>query len=371
MKRKTMTSDVPAEIFAGQEVYEDKITNNIENFIGLAKVPIGLAGPLVIHGEHAQGEFHVPLATTEGTLVASASRGMKLLTASGGVRVCLVADRGIQRAPVFEFDSIVAARQFAQDIVNDTAWFTERVEATTRVGRLQSLTPFTIGRFVHLRVSLLSGDAAGQNMVSVAVANACAGIADRYPAIVRYFMDGGLSGEKMPSHMNTLMGRGKQVTCSAAIPDTLLYETTRARSEDIVAWHSIFASSAASIGWQGTSTPSTSNTLAALFIATGQDVGSVPESSLSFTTVRHDIERGVLEWEMTISGLVVGTYGGGTHLPSQRAALEMMDCYGTGKVYKLCELAAATIMAAEISLIAAVCAGDWVTAHARMGRNRH
>lgn len=371
MKRNANDINISSAITAHKEMYESRVTNNIENFIGLAKIPLGLAGPLLIHGEHARGEFHIPLATTEGTLVASASRGMKIMNESGGVTTRVSADRGIQRSPAFEFASFEDAQDFAARIVEDTPWFASLVETTTRVGKFLSLVPLVMGRFVHLRVTMQSGDAAGQNMVSVAVGHASAKLRERYPSIVRYFSDAGLSGEKMASHVNSLWGRGKQVSCSVTIPDEVLHKNTRARLADIVAWHSLFTNTSATIGWKGTSSPSVCNTLAALYIATGQDVASVSESSIAYTNLDYDRETARLRWEMTFPGLVVGTYGGGTHLPTQRAALEMLDCYGSGRVLRFAELVAATAMAAEISLIAAVCADEWIAAHERMGRNRH
>ena len=360
---------VPEIIQKGKESYQDLIKNNIENFIGLAKVPLGLAGPLLIHGTHANGEFYIPLATTEGTQVASTTRGMKIIHESGGVQATLIEDRGIQRAPVFEFESIYDAATFAREIQQDYTWLTPILESTTKFGKLKNIQPIVMGKFVHLRVTMTSGDAAGQNMSSVAVQKGAETLMQKYSTIRRFWMDAGISGEKTPSYINILNGRGKKVAVSVLIPGDVLSKITRADAKDIVTYYKLYANAALSIGWIGTTT-ATGNSLAALFIATGQDVGSIGESSIAHTYVDYNEEKKTLYWEMTFSGIVCGTYGGGTHLPTQREALEMIDCYGAGKVNKFAELAAATALSAEISLISAVCSGEWINAHEKFGRNR-
>jgi len=149
------------------------LRGNIENFIGVAQVPIGLAGPLRVQGEHARGDFYVPMATTEGTLIASYNRGMRVLTESGGVKTTIV-EEAMQRSPVFIFDDALEARTFGAWVREHFAPIKAAAEATTRTGRLQSIAQFAIGPLRHLRFNYTTGDAAGQNMTGKAGPN-CSG----------------------------------------------------------------------------------------------------------------------------------------------------------------------------------------------------
>ena len=148
------------------------LAGNIENFVGVAQVPIGIAGPLLVDGEHARGTFYVPLATTEGTLVASYNRGMKLLYAAGGVRTTVMADV-MQRAPAFGFDSAREARAFGEWVTANFAAIKSEAEATTRAGRLHDIEQFPASRFLFLRFNFTTGDAAGQNLMGKATQRAC------------------------------------------------------------------------------------------------------------------------------------------------------------------------------------------------------
>ena len=176
---KTQTGTDPANV--GQFSFDaSTVPGNIENFIGVAQVPIGLAGPLLVNGEHANGEFFVPLATTEGTLVASYNRGMKLLRESGGVTATVV-DDAMQRAPVFVFASAREAQRFRSWVKDNFAAIKEKAEATTSVGKLRDIQQFPASRFLYLRFNYTTGDAAGQNMVGKATKAACDWIKAVYP----------------------------------------------------------------------------------------------------------------------------------------------------------------------------------------------
>ncbi len=202
---------------------------NIEHFLGVAQVPIGVAGPLLVNGEHARGEFYVPLATTEGTLVASYNRGMRMLHEAGGVTTTVVDDR-MQRAPVFVLRSAREAREFG-------AWLTERFDAikaaaetTTRTGRLQDIEQYAAGRQLYTRFDYTTGDAAGQNMTGKATQRACEWILEHYDGIERYLLEGSFATDKKSSQVNMLRTRGKRVIAEAVIPDELLRRVMRASS---------------------------------------------------------------------------------------------------------------------------------------------
>jgi hydroxymethylglutaryl-CoA reductase (NADPH) len=171
------------------------VQGHIENFIGVAQVPIGVAGPLRINGEHAQGNFFVPLATTEGTLVASYNRGMRLLTECGGVKTTVV-EKYMQRSPVFIFEDALRAREFGRWIGGNVATIKLQAEATTRIGKLIKIHQFSIGPLLHLRFNYTTGDAAGQNMAGKATLAACEWVKKNYPGGARYVLSWNMDTDK-------------------------------------------------------------------------------------------------------------------------------------------------------------------------------
>jgi hydroxymethylglutaryl-CoA reductase (NADPH) len=344
------------------------LPGNVENFIGVAQVPIGLAGPLLVNGEFATGEFFVPLATTEGTLVASYNRGMKLLREAGGVTATVV-DDAMQRAPVFVFKSAREAKDFGAWIKENFAAIKERAEATTRAGRLRDIQQFPASRFLYLRFNYTTGDAAGQNMVGKATKAACDWIQTVYPQeIERYQLEGSLATDKKTSFVNTLHTRGKKVIAEAVIPAAKLKEIMH------VSVAQIFEARLASqlggyIAGVNNNGAHSANGITAMFIACGQDVANVAESAAA--AVYAEITKsGDYYFSVTIPSLIVATYGGGTGLPTQRECLELLDCYGQGKAKKFAEIVAATVLCGELSLGTAVIADEWVSSHERLGRNR-
>ncbi len=190
------------------------LAGNIENFVGVAQVPIGIAGPLLVDGEHARGTFYVPLATTEGTLVASYNRGMKLLYEAGGVRTTVVADV-MQRAPVFGFDGARAARAFGEWVTANFAAIKSEAQQTTQVGRLQDIEQYSASRFLFLRFNFTTGDAAGQNLTGKATLRACTWIRAHYAGIQDFWLEANLATDKKTSHVNILRTRGRPLpSCS-------------------------------------------------------------------------------------------------------------------------------------------------------------
>jgi hydroxymethylglutaryl-CoA reductase (NADPH) len=343
------------------------LPGNIENFLGVAQVPIGLAGPIRIHGEHAQGDFYVPLATTEGTLVASYNRGMRLLTESGGVRATVVEER-MQRAPVFVFPDAVQARDFGRWVVENFASVKSAAEETTRLGKLIDIGQYQVGPLRYLRFNYTTGDAAGQNMTGRATWAACEWIKKTYPGGVKYILSGGIDTDKKHSHLNMLLTRGKRVVAEATIRKDLLKEIMGVDTKDLF-WSRQIQMAGAFLASSANNGAHAANALAALFIATGQDAADISEShaAISYSQL---LENGDYYWSITLTSLIVATHGGGTGLPTQRQCLEMLGCYGDDKAGKFAEICAATVLAGETSLACAVLHGDWVTSHERLGRNR-
>jgi hydroxymethylglutaryl-CoA reductase (NADPH) len=348
--------------------FEPSVTQgNIENFIGAAQVPLGLAGPLLVNGEYAKGEFFVPLATTEGTLVASYNRGMKLLRESGGVTTTVV-DDAMQRAPVFVFKSAREAQKFGDWVKKNFAEIKQHAESTTGVGKLRDIQQFPASRFLYLRFNFTTGDAAGQNMVGKATKAACDWIESIYEGIERYQLEGSFATDKKTSWVNTLNTRGKKVIAEATIPAEKLKEIMHVSVEQIFEARltSQLGGYLAGVNNNGAHS---ANGITAMFIACGQDVANVAESSAA--AVYAEITKtGDYYFSITIPSLIVATYGGGTGLPTQRECLELLGCYGTGKVKKFAEIVAATVLCGELSLGTAVIANEWVSSHEKLGRNR-
>jgi len=343
------------------------LKGNIENFFGVAQVPIGLAGPLLINGEDAKGEFYVPLATTEGTLVASYNRGMRLIHECGGVKTT-VTDDAMQRAPVFIFDDARAARDFGKWIDTNFAEIKNQAEHTTSVGKLRNIEKYQMGKIMYLRFNFTTGDAAGQNMVGKATFFACRWILEQNPSVRRHALSGNIDTDKKHSQLNTLHSRGKRVTAEVVIPRDLLQKHLKLLPEQALQmrWVATMGSFMAGSNNNGLHS---ANGITALFIATGQDVANLAESSaaLLYAELTKDNDY---YYSVTIPSLIVATHGGGTGLATQRECLEMLDCCGKGKAAKFAEIVAATVVCGELSLGSAVMSGDWVSSHERLGRNR-
>ncbi|MAZ87572.1 MAG: hydroxymethylglutaryl-CoA reductase [Cellvibrionaceae bacterium] len=341
---------------------------NIENFIGVAQVPLGLAGPLLIDGEHAQGEFYIPMATAEGTLVASYNRGMRLLREAGGVKVSVV-DDAMQRAPVFSFQDARQAREFGKWVEQNFDAIKDCAESTTRSGKLRNIEQYSAARMRYLRFNFTTGDAAGQNMVGKATYVACEWIKANYPAgIQKYMLSGAMDTDKKHSQLNTLHSRGKRVIAEATIPAKLLESIMGVSPEALYKARAVTQVGNFLAGSVNTGAHS-ANGITALFIATGQDVANVAESSAAITFADID-DNGDYYIAVTIPSLIVASYGGGTGLPTQSECLKMLGCEGSGKVRKLAEIIGGVVLAGELSLSSAVLAGDWVTSHDALGRNR-
>ncbi len=340
---------------------------NIENFSGVAQVPLGFAGPIEIDGEYAKGEFLVPMATTEGTLVASYNRGIKVLNRSGGVRVT-VSEDAMQRAPVFIFESAREARDFRNWIDENLEAIRKAAEATTSHGKLLYVDTYLTNKFAYLRFNFSTGDAAGQNMVGRATFAACRHILDRVDTVQGFFLEANLATDKKHSHINIMRTRGKRVTAEATVPREVLRQNMRVEPEQLHRHASIGTIGAVLSGASNNGAHS-SNGITAMFIATGQDVANVSESSagILFTELT---PNGDLYVSLTIPSLIVATHGGGTGLPTQREALSVLGCTEPGSAKKLAEIMGGVALAGELSLGAAISSLDWVSSHERLGRNR-
>jgi len=335
--------------------------------MGVAQVPIGLAGPLRINGEHAKGDFYIPMATSEGTLVASYNRGMRLLSESGGVRTTVVG-QFMQRSPAFFFDDALQARDFGEWIAENFNAIKGAAETTTRSGRLINIRQFAIGPVRNLRFNYTTGDAAGQNMTGKATRAACEWIMKNYPKKARYILSGNMDTDKKHSRANMLLTRGKRVVAECTIKGDLIQSMMHTTAKDLFFTRQI-SNVGAFLAGSANNGAHAANGLTAMFIATGQDVANVSESHAG-VTYSQLLDNGDYYWSITLTSLIVATYGGGTGLATQRECLEMMDCYGKGKANKFAEICAAVVLAGDTSLSSAILADEWVSSHDAMGRNR-
>jgi hydroxymethylglutaryl-CoA reductase (NADPH) len=345
------------------------LEGNCENFTGVAQIPLGFAGPLKVNGEFANGEFLIPLATTEGTLIASYNRGIKVLNLSGGVMSTVISD-AMQRAPVFVFENAREGRKFVSWIQDNFDKIKHEAEATSSIAKLKDIDPYTANKFVYLRFNYTTGDAAGQNMVGRATFAACGWIIDIYEKekIKHFYLESNFATDKKASQVNIMRTRGKRVTAECTIPRNVLIEHMRVEPESLT-YHAGVANVGSFMSGANNNGAHSANGITAMFIATGQDVANVSESSAGIIYSEITAEKD-LYISITIPSLIVATYGGGTGLATQKECLDVLGCYGNGGVNKLAEIIAGVVLAGEISLGSAISSSDWVSSHEKYGRNR-
>jgi hydroxymethylglutaryl-CoA reductase (NADPH) len=344
----------------------EQMRGNIENAIGAAQMPLGIAGPLEIRGDEARGQFYVPLATTEGALVRSYERGMITLTRSGGVAVRVLRDENCI-VPVFVLVDVESAVAFASRVSAEFDAIRADAESTTAHGRLLAVACRPIGREVLVEFRYDTGDAHGMNMIVKATDRACRGILERTGAS-RFYLFTGLSSEKRASGTLLGGGKGKTVTAGATIPAAVLrshLHVTAAQMMD--EWHRAVIGHlhAHSVGFNA----QYANGLTALFIACGQDVANVANAAVGVTDFEPTGD-GDLHVSVTLPSLTVATVGGGTALGTGRECLALLGCSGSGHARRFAEITAATVLAGEISMAAAIASGEFAAAHETYGRNR-
>ncbi|MDB5036350.1 MAG: 3-hydroxy-3-methylglutaryl-CoA reductase [Chlorobi bacterium] len=354
----------------GEATLEDdaELRGNIEHFIGMTMVPTGIIGPLRINGVGAKGDFYVPLATTEGALVASYHRGASIVSRAGGVTsICLV--EGVQRSPSFRFRTFMEVGTFLIWVMGRSAEFQSIVSKISSHARLEDIRSSVDGNQITLVLDYNTGDAAGQNMVTICTDAVCRHIVEHAPVKpVVWYVEGNLSGDKKATAISFTTVRGKKVTAEALIPRPLVERGLHTTPEEMMGyWKTSVLNGiqSGSIGVNG----HFANGLTAIFLACGQDAACVAEAAVG--TTRFDVIDGDLYVCVTLPNLIVGTVGGGTGLPTQRECLELLGCRGDGTARKFAEICAATILCGEISIVGAIAAGDFAKAHALFGRRRN
>jgi hydroxymethylglutaryl-CoA reductase (NADPH) len=344
---------------------------NIESPIGIGQIPMGIAGPLRVKGDYADGEYYIPLCTTEGALVASVNRGCSAITESGGARAKIIRDC-MARAPLFITPSIEHAYKLVQWVREHRKEIEEVFNSVDPYVKLIDVQPWIVGRNVWLRFTANTFDAMGMNGVTLACDRTGRFIEESVKFARMISLSGNLCVDKKPSAINWLLGRGKTVVAEAIIKREVVMEklkTTPEDAADVCTRKNLLGSGLAhAYGLNA----HVANIVAAMFIATGQDCAQVVESSMAITTAEVTSE-GDLYVSVTMPSLEVGTVGGGTGLPTQREALAIMGCAGPGNppgsnAKKFAEIVAAACLAGEVSLLSALAAGHLAQAHARLGR---
>ena len=359
-------SGVKLENISKNSIPPEAAAHNCENMIGSTQIPLGYAGPVTVAGEYAFGEFLVPLATTEGALIASISRGMSVINASRGSRTRVFGDY-MTRAPVLRVRDLEHACQCIQWIDAHEDEIKAAAASTTSHGKLVKIEKYPMGRGIYLRFSFETGDAMGMNMATIASEAACRVIEEATGAVM-VSVSGNMCSDKKAAAINMIEGRGKTVVAEALIPSEIveskLHTTAEAIVETNIRKNLIGSSMSGTLG----ANAHAANMVAAFYIATGQDPAQVVGGSLTLTNCENI--DGNLYISVRMPAVELGTVGGGTSLPCQSEALEIMGCKGAGKARKLAEILSVTVLAGELSTLAAQAAGQLGKAHAELGRGK-
>jgi hydroxymethylglutaryl-CoA reductase (NADPH) len=329
----------------------------IENHVGFLPIPMSIVAPLRIHGDYARGDFVVPLCTLEGSLTQSISRGVQAIAMTGGCRTIHLRQE-LSRSPAFCLPTVTEIESFLDWISDHADSILGAAESTTRHGRLLRVDPSAIQQWVVLDFVYDTGNAAGQNMVTLATEAACQYI--QQETGFHYYLESGYSSDKKPSRRGLMSGRGHSVTVEFSLDGNVL-DFLGVRAEAVLDFQQLVMTSSQAIGMLGNNLL-LSSALTALYLATGQNTACVAENSMAFSQAAPD-GGGGLQFRMTLPSLTVGTVGGGTRLPAQRRNLELLGC-GTRlhDSRKLAEIIAASAAALELSLLASVVSGTFAPA---------
>ncbi|CAI49302.1 hydroxymethylglutaryl-CoA reductase (NADPH) [Natronomonas pharaonis DSM 2160] len=347
----------------------DDAEPNIENMVGAAQVPMGVVGPLAVDGDAIDGEPYLPLATTEGALVASVNRGCASMTAAGGA-TARVLKNAMTRAPVFRVAGVAEASETAAWVRDNVESLASAAEATTSHGELRDVTPYVVGDNVFLRFAYDTKDAMGMNMATIATEAACEVVEAETPAEL-VALSGNLCSDKKPAAVNSVEGRGRTVAADVVLPGSVVEEyfgtTPAAIAEANTRKNLVGSAKAGSLGFNAHA----ANTVAAAFLATGQDIAQVVEGANAITTA--DVRDGDLYASLTLASLEVGTVGGGTKLPTQAEALDVVGVRGGGdpagsNADALAEAIATAALGGELSLLGALASNHLASAHEELGR---
>lgn len=353
--------------------YQSIIGQCCEMPVGYVQIPVGVAGPLLVNG----CEYMVPMATTEGCLVASTNRGCKAILMSGGATSILLRD-GMTRAPVVRFQSAKRAadlKYYLEDPTNSDH-ITDIFNRTSRFARLQGIQCAIAGKNLYMRFCCSTGDAMGMNMVSKGVQNVLDFLQTEFPDMDVISVSGNFCADKKPTAVNWIEGRGKSIVCEAVIPEAVVNRVLKTTVPALLELNMLKnLTGSAMAGAMGGFNAHAANIVSAVFIATGQDPAQNVESSHCITLMEPANSGKDLHMSVTMPCIEVGTVGGGTQLSSQAACLNMLGVKGANasspgaNAQNLARIVAAAVMAGELSLMSALAAGQLVNSHMKYNRS--
>jgi NADP-dependent 3-hydroxy-3-methylglutaryl-CoA reductase len=364
-------SGKPLEILDQFSLTPERLSSNIENLVGSVEIPVGLAGPLLFRGQKAKGIFYAPFATTEGALVASATRGATAITRSGGMNTRVLKQQ-MFRVPMFHFEDLNSSSAFSQWVVDHIEEIKAETRKVSRYANLSALEPLVSGASVHVRFIYETGDAAGQNMTTTCTWQACMWILEAvkhvpYLRLVDFAIEGNASGDKKVNFLSYIQGRGTAVAAECFIHEEDLQKILKVGSKQLAIGYNQNVQGAMRSGMVGNNI-NIANVIGAMFTALGQDIACVHESSIGILNI--EAAEGGLYASLYLPSLVVGTVGGGTALPGQNQYLQILGCAGAENSSKLAEIIAGFCLALDISTMCAVSSGQFAMAHEKLGRNR-
>ncbi|TQV84291.1 hydroxymethylglutaryl-CoA reductase [Exilibacterium tricleocarpae] len=357
---------VNLDCITSSSVDPESLPSVTESFIGTVEVPIGAAGPLLFNGKHAQGHIFAPMATTEGSLVASATRGATAVTVSGGMTTAFL-NRRITRVPLFQLANLNEALFVSQWIQSHFADINSQTQLMSSHAKLLSIEPQVVGRDLHLHFVYDSADAAGQNMVTGCTWRACHWIMDKLDRklglkVKRFIIESNLSNDKKVTFNNFIYGRGTRAVAECTVSGEVMKRILHVTPEQLVrGYHSLAAGGVAG-GMIGINI-NIANMVAAVFTSTGQDIGSVHESGVGHLTLELVNNGNAVYASLVMPSLLIGTVGGGTRLPQQNRCLQMIGCEGAGKSPRLAEVICGYALALDLSTLSALVSDEFAAAH--------
>ena len=371
LKYARQVTGAPLEAAAHTRLSAEKLTGNIENFFASVEIPVGLAGPLYFRGTEARGMLYAPMATTEGALVASAARGARAISISGGVTTRVVQQRML-RVPLFVLTDMRGALLFTNWIRDHVDEIRAQTRKVSRHAKLLEVVPGLMGNMVHVRFLYETGDAAGQNMTTTCTWHACQWVMAEMKSFngiefENFVIEANMSGDKKVNFASLIQGRGTRVTAEALLSSQACRQILKVSPEQLLRTNQGFLAGSVGIGMVGYNI-NIANVIGAIFAATGQDIACVHESSLGQLHLMA-ADDGVYA-SMVLPSLIVGTVGGGTGLPNQWEFLEMLGCAGPGRSARFAEIIAGFCLALDLSTLSAIASGQFATAHEKLGRNR-
>ena len=352
--------------------YKQILNKNCENVIGHVKIPVGIIGPLNVNNN----KYFVPLATTEGALVGSIHRGCNLInkTSLNGISAVSI-DKGITRAPLIELPDIRTINSLYNFIENNFETLKTEFESTTRYGKLTNISLHHNGNKVHVRLNALTGDAMGMNIITKGSEKVMNYLMKEFPTIKLLSLSGNVCTDKKPSAINWINGRSKTVIVNTKLDISLLEQAVNQKIENIVKLNIqknlIGSALAGSIGGYNSHA---ANIVAAIFVATGQDIAQIGTSSVCISD--YTIEGNHLNIDITMPSLEVATIGGGTSLDNQESCLELMGINKNNNSKPgensllLSKIIASTVLCGELSLMSSLSSGTLVDSHMKLNRGK-